>query len=47
MVMLPPAPESESVQLDDRFVELLMDKPGPEKPKGGNPDAGEGAKAKK
>lgn len=33
--------------LEDRYVELLMDKPEPEKKKGGSPDAGEGAKAKK
>ncbi|MEZ4235755.1 MAG: AgmX/PglI C-terminal domain-containing protein [Myxococcota bacterium] len=39
----------DTVAIDDRFVELLLDKPEPEKKekKGGNPDAGEGAKAKK
>jgi hypothetical protein len=39
----------DSVALDDRFVELLLEKPEEKKKdkKGGNPDAGEGAKAKK
>jgi hypothetical protein len=43
----PSPPKNEIVELDDRYVELLMEKPEPEKKKGGNPDAGEGAKAKK
>lgn len=49
LVYLTPA-RSETSQadgLDDRYVELLMEKPEPEKKPGGNPDAGEGAKAKK
>lgn len=44
-------PESELNELDDRFVELLLEKPPPEEKKNdkpdANPDAGEGAKAKK
>ena len=49
LVYLTPA-RSETSQadgLEDRYVELLMEKPEPEKKPGGNPDAGEGAKAKK
>jgi hypothetical protein len=38
---------NEITEIDQRYVELLMEKPPPpEKKKGGNPDAGEGAKAK-
>jgi len=47
MLILPKAPQNEMVEIPDRYVELLMEKPEPEKKKGGNPDAGEGAKAKK
>ncbi|MEQ1564537.1 MAG: AgmX/PglI C-terminal domain-containing protein [Myxococcota bacterium] len=44
-----PTHSNESNEIPDRFVELLLEKPEPEKKekKGGNPDAGEGAKAKK
>jgi pSer/pThr/pTyr-binding forkhead associated (FHA) protein len=40
---------NESNEIPDRFVDLLLERPEPEKKekKGGNPDAGEGAKAKK
>lgn len=41
---------TEMVEIPDRFVELLLEKPPEEQPKdkpSGNPDAGEGAKAKK
>ena len=40
---------AESNEIPDRFVDLLLERPEPEKKekKGGEPDAGEGAKAKK
>ncbi|MCB9793283.1 MAG: FHA domain-containing protein [Alphaproteobacteria bacterium] len=48
---MPPRPASETMEIPDRFVELLLEKPPPEQPKEKkpdmNPDAGEGAKAKK
>ncbi|NOY27674.1 MAG: AgmX/PglI C-terminal domain-containing protein [Oligoflexia bacterium] len=48
----PPPPESEIMEIPDRFVDLLLQQPEPEQPKKdnkpeANPDAGEGAKAKK
>ncbi len=48
----PPPPENEVMDIPDRFVELLLQQPEPEQPKHdnkpeANPDAGEGAKAKK
>jgi len=48
----PPPPENEVMEIPDRFVELLLQQPEPEQPKKdnkpeANPDAGEGAKAKK
>jgi pSer/pThr/pTyr-binding forkhead associated (FHA) protein len=48
----PPPPENEVMEIPDRFVELLLEQPEPEKPKNdpkpeANPEAGEGAKAKK
>jgi hypothetical protein len=47
----PPAPDTGVVDIPDRFVDLVIDKPEPEQPKDNkpeaNPDAGEGAKAKK
>lgn len=48
----PPPPENEVMEVPDRFVELLLEQPEPEQPKPdkkpeANPDAGEGAKAKK
>jgi hypothetical protein len=47
-----PRPESDIMEVPDRFVELLLEQPEPEEPKmdkkpDANPDAGEGAKAKK
>ncbi len=46
-----PAPDTGVVEIPDRFVDLMIDKPEPEEPKDNkpeaNPDAGEGAKAKK
>ena len=48
----PPPPENEVMEVPDRFVELLLEQPEPDQPKKdnkpeANPDAGEGAKAKK
>jgi pSer/pThr/pTyr-binding forkhead associated (FHA) protein len=48
----PPPPENEVMEVPDRFVDLLLEEPPePEQPKDNkpeaNPDAGEGAKAKK
>lgn len=48
----PPPPENEVMEVPDRFVELLLEQPEPETPKNdpkpeANPEAGEGAKAKK
>ncbi len=48
----PPRPDSATNELPDRFVEMLLEKPEMEKPlpdkkPEANPDAGEGAKAKK
>lgn len=48
----PPPPESSMMDVPDRFVNLLLQQPEPEQPKKdnkpeANPDAGEGAKAKK
>jgi pSer/pThr/pTyr-binding forkhead associated (FHA) protein len=46
-----PSPDTGVVEIPDRFVDLMIDKPEPEQPKDNkpeaNPDAGEGAKAKK
>ncbi len=47
-----PPPESDAMEVPDRFVELLLQQPEPEEQKednkpDANPDAGEGAKAKK
>jgi len=48
MQINPPGASTETQEMPDRLVELLLEKPEPEpkKPPGGNPDAGEGAKAK-
>jgi len=48
MQINPPGESTETQEIPDRLVELLLEKPEPEKkqPPGGNPDAGEGAKAK-
>jgi pSer/pThr/pTyr-binding forkhead associated (FHA) protein/outer membrane biosynthesis protein TonB len=48
----PPPSESEIMEVPDRFVEMLLEQPEPEQQKeknkpDANPDAGEGAKAKK
>lgn len=48
----PKPPENDMLAVEDRFVELLLEKPEPEEkkedkgPEDANPDAGEGAKAK-
>jgi hypothetical protein len=47
MYWMGPPPQNDSFEIPDRLVELMMQKPEPEKKKGANPDAGEGAKAKK
>jgi len=50
MFFSPPPPDNDMMEIPDRFVELLLEKPEPEKKKekpNTNPDAGEGAKAKK
>ncbi|HHO50586.1 MAG TPA: AgmX/PglI C-terminal domain-containing protein [Deltaproteobacteria bacterium] len=51
MYFLPKPPENDLSEIPDRFVELLLEKPEIEKKEkkkpSGNPDAGEGAKAKK
>jgi hypothetical protein len=50
MYISPPTHSQESNEIPDRLVELLLDKPEEEKKDkkpAGNPDAGEGAKAKK
>lgn len=51
MYFSPRPPENDMVEIPDRFVELLLEKPEPEKKEqkkpDRNPDAGEGAKAKK
>jgi hypothetical protein len=52
MALMPPAPENETNEIDERALELLLQKPEPEEKKeqkkpDANPDAGEGAKAKK
>jgi pSer/pThr/pTyr-binding forkhead associated (FHA) protein len=51
MYFSPKPAANEMVEIPDRFVELLLEKPEPEEKKkkkpSGNPDAGEGAKAKK
>lgn len=52
IITSPPPPENEVMEVPDRFVELLLEQPEPEQPKmdkkpEANPDAGEGAKAKK
>ena len=52
MFFSPPRAENEMIEIPDRFVELLLEKPEVEKNKkekkpSGNPDAGEGAKAKR
>jgi hypothetical protein len=49
MYLSPPDRSHESNEIPDRFVDLLLEKPEPEKAKKkeANPDAGEGAKAKK
>lgn len=43
----PPPPENEVMEVPERFVELLLEKPKEEIKQDKNPDAGEGAKAKK
>lgn len=51
VAFIPPPPESSKLELDDRMVEILLEKKEEEKKDGkkpdANPDAGEGAKAKK
>jgi hypothetical protein len=51
MAFSPRPPENEMVEIPDRFVELLLERPEPEKKEAkkpdANPDAGEGEKAKK
>ena len=51
MYFSPKPAENEMTEIPDRFVELLLEKPEPEKKEkkkpAANPDAGEGAKAKK
>jgi hypothetical protein len=50
MWLAPPDRSNDSNEIPDRFVDLLLEKPDPEKKDkkpSGNPDAGEGAKAKK
>jgi len=51
MYITPPNHSRDQNEIPDRLVELLLDKPEPEEKKdkkpSGNPDAGEGAKAKK
>jgi pSer/pThr/pTyr-binding forkhead associated (FHA) protein/outer membrane biosynthesis protein TonB len=51
MAFSPPRPENEMVEIPDRFVEIMLDRPEPEKKEAkkpeANPDAGEGEKAKK
>jgi hypothetical protein len=52
ILTMPPRPEHELNEIPDRFVELLLEQPEIEKHKekskpSGNPDAGEGAKAKR
>lgn len=52
LMTAPPPPENEVMEIPDRFVDLLLQQPEPEQPKKdnkpeANPDAGEGAKAKK
>ena len=51
MYYAPPPADNELNEIPDRFVELLLEKPEPEKKESkkpeANPDAGEGAKAKK
>ena len=42
-----PSTNNDSIEIDEKYLELMMEKPPPEEKKGGNPDAGEGAKAKK
>ena len=49
---MPPRPDSETLEIPDRFVELLLEQPPEEQHRekskpSGNPDAGEGAKAKR
>jgi len=50
VAVMPPPPDSSNMELDDRMVELLLEKKEEikdEKKRDDNPDAGEGAKAKK
>ena len=51
MYLMPPSAQNEVVEIPDRFVDLLVEKPEEEekekKKPSGNPDAGEGAKAKR
>jgi len=49
LATMPPPPDNEVMEIPDRFVELLLEEPEIEKSKDPdkNPDAGEGAKAKK
>jgi hypothetical protein len=48
LATMPPPPENELLEIPDRFVELILENPDIEKPEPDkNPDAGEGAKAKK
>jgi len=51
IIFLPPPPDAGFTELDDRFVDMLLEKQEKEEDKGkkpkANPDAGEGAKAKR
>jgi pSer/pThr/pTyr-binding forkhead associated (FHA) protein len=50
MYTLPPPPKNELVEIPDRFTKLLIERPDipqEQKKPGGNPDAGEGEKAKR
>ncbi len=50
MFTLPPPPSNEMVEIPDRFAKVLFEKPEvkqEQKQSGGNPDAGEGEKAKR
>ncbi|MFH1466777.1 MAG: AgmX/PglI C-terminal domain-containing protein [Pseudomonadota bacterium] len=49
LATMPPPPENEVMEIPDRFVELMLEEPDIEKHRDEdkNPDAGEGAKAKK
>jgi len=51
IITSPPPPENEVMEIPDRFVDLLLEQPEPEQAKDkkpeANPEAGEGAKAKR